>query len=81
MSKMSKKKRAIILKKKGRKVTERLKKKNYEDQKKPMITASNIHYEMSEKTSAMNYGGIGAIHTMVNQVGLIDDLRFLILES
>ncbi len=75
MSKMSQKKRAKILKKKGRKVTERLKKKNYEDQKKPMITASNIHYEMSEKTSAMSYGGIGAIHTMVNQVGLIDDLN------
>lgn len=72
---MSRKNRAKILTKKGRVVTERLKKKNYKNQKKTMITAKNIHYEMSENTSAMTYGGIGAIHTMVNKVGLIDDLN------
>jgi hypothetical protein len=36
----------------------------------------NIHYEMGDKTQAMSYGGIGAIHKMVTQVGLdkeIDD--------
>ena len=75
MSKNTKKKRVRILRNKGRKVTKRLKKRNYKDQLKPIITASNIHYEISEKTNAMNYGGIGAIHTMVNQIGLVDQIN------
>ena len=40
------------------------------------MTGQNIHYEMGDKTRAMNYGGIGAIHKMVRQIGLdreIDD--------
>lgn len=38
------------------------------------MTASNIHYEMSEKTRAVNCGGIGAIHTMVNKIGLASEI-------
>ena len=34
------------------------------------MTGRNIHYEMSDKTKAMSYGGIGAIHKMVTQIGL-----------
>lgn len=28
----------------------------------PTMAASNIHYEMAERTQGMSYGGIGAIH-------------------
>jgi len=56
-------------------VTERLKPKNDGERPNPMITASNIHYEMSEKTNATGYGGVGAIHTMVNKIGLIDEIN------
>ena len=42
MNKKSKKNRARILRNKGRKVTKRLKKKNYEDQINPIITASKV---------------------------------------
>ena len=55
MSKKSRKKRSQILKDKGRKVTKRLKPKNDGERPNPMITASNIHYEMSEKTNATGY--------------------------
>ena len=35
-----------------------------------MITAANIHYETSTKTRAIVYGGIGALHALVRQLGL-----------
>ena len=39
-----------------------------------MLSASNIHYEMAERTGAMNCGGIGAMHLMVQRLGLVEDL-------
>jgi len=38
------------------------------------MTASNIHYEMAEKSRAVNCGGIGAIHLMVNKLGLCEEI-------
>jgi hypothetical protein len=35
-----------------------------------MFGASNIHYEMAERAQANNCGGIGAIHLMVQRLGL-----------
>lgn len=35
-----------------------------------MLAASNIHYEVAEKTSAIAHGGIGAIHLLVKKTGL-----------
>ena len=39
-----------------------------------MLEASNIHYEMAERTAAMNCGGIGAMHLMVQRIGLVEDI-------
>lgn len=39
-----------------------------------MLKAGNIHYQMSGKTRAVSCGGIGAIHTMVNRIGLREDI-------
>jgi len=39
-----------------------------------MLKASNIHYEMSERVGAVNCGGIGAIHLMVQRTGLVEDI-------
>lgn len=39
-----------------------------------MVKASNIHYEMAERTAAMNCGGIGALHLMVQGLGLVEDI-------
>ena len=38
------------------------------------MKASNIHYEMAEKARAVNCGGIGAIHLMVNKLGLRQEI-------
>lgn len=37
-----------------------------------MLTASNIHYELAERTSGLGCGGIGAMHLLARRTGLID---------
>jgi hypothetical protein len=37
-----------------------------------MFTASNIHYDASQRTHGMTYGGIGAIHSLARQLGLVE---------
>lgn len=49
-------------------------KKPWCDQPEPMLKARNIHYEAGEKSRGINCGGIGAIHTMVNRIGLREDI-------
>ena len=39
-----------------------------------MLKASNIYYEMAERAQGMNCGGIGAIHLMVQRLGLVEDI-------
>jgi hypothetical protein len=38
----------------------------------PVITASNIHYEVADKTRAIAPGGIGAIQLLVRKLGLAE---------
>ena len=38
----------------------------------PQFTASNIHYEVSDKAKGLICGGIGAIHLLARRIGLID---------
>jgi Transposase DDE domain group 1 len=38
----------------------------------PVITASNIHYEVATRTRAIACGGIGAIHLLVKKLGLAE---------
>src|SRR5436305_11606609 len=38
----------------------------------PMFTAANIHYEIADRTRGLSHGGIGAIHALAPQIGLID---------
>src|SRR5215831_13272511 len=47
-----------------------------------MMTASNIHYEIAERSRGIGIGGIGAIHALVRQIGLIEaiDQRLEVLK-
>ncbi len=40
-----------------------------------MFKASNIQYEMAERTGAVNCGGVGAMHLLVQRLGLVDDIN------
>ncbi|MEZ5308539.1 MAG: IS1380 family transposase, partial [Pyrinomonadaceae bacterium] len=53
----------------------RLRRKHYGDQPSPVMDAANIHYDVSRKTHALNCGGIGAVHQMVQKIGLAGDLN------
>jgi hypothetical protein len=63
-----------ILRNRKQRIERRLKPKNWDDQPRPMFKASNIRYEMAERTAAMNCGGIGAMHLMAQRVGLVEDI-------
>jgi hypothetical protein len=47
-----------------------------------MLTACNIHYAVSGRIRGITHGGIGAVHTLVRQLGLIDaiDQRLHVLK-
>ena len=48
----------------------RLVRKQFEDQPDPMFKDSNIQYQIAERTRAIGFGGIGAIHKFVCKLGL-----------
>lgn len=63
-----------ILRNRKNRIARRLKTRFWENQPAPMFKASNIHYEMAEKTQALNCGGIGVVHFMARKIGLISAL-------
>ena len=65
--------RQKIGKDKGR-IERRLDKAVRASRENPTLTARNIQYEISEKTRAINCGGIGAIHKLVRGAGLIEGI-------
>jgi hypothetical protein len=48
----------------------RLRRRQYDDQPKPMFKGGNIKYSISEKVRAIGCGGIGAMHTLVRKLKL-----------
>jgi Transposase DDE domain group 1 len=55
-----------------RRIQRRLDKADRRDSHRPMFTATDIHYEIADRTRGISSGGIGAIHALARQVGLID---------
>ena len=55
-----------------RQIDRRLDKTKLGDCSKPMFTASNIYYEIADRTHGVAAGGIGAFHMLARKIGLID---------
>jgi hypothetical protein len=55
-----------------RQIKKRLDRANTRGCDRPMFTASNIQYEISDRTQAISAGGIGAIQVMVRRLGLAE---------
>ena len=55
-----------------RRIESRLDKTNLAGCAQPMFTASNIHYEISDRSRGIAHGGIGTMHALARQIGLID---------
>jgi hypothetical protein len=57
-----------------RRLERRLDKTDLRECGTPMMTASNIHYEIADRCRGFTVGGIGAIHTLAHQIGLVEAL-------
>ncbi len=65
-----------------RRIERRLDKTDLRGCKQPIMTASNIHYEIGDRTHGISVGGIGTFHVLTRQLGLIDaiDRRLSLLK-
>jgi len=71
-----KKKIAKKLKRRKQRIQYRLRNINWKEQNKPMFSASNIHYDIADRSCGLVYGGIGGIQLLARRTGLakaIDD--------
>jgi hypothetical protein len=55
-----------------RQIRRRLDKAELGNCAKPVFTANNIRYEMADRVRGLAFGGIGAMHLLARQIGLVD---------
>ena len=58
-----------------RQIRRRLDKSKMVGADQPQFTASNIHYELSDRQRGLVHGGIGAMHLLARRTGLIDAIN------
>ena len=65
-----------------RRIERRLNKNDNSGGERPMITASNIDYQIADRTRAVAAGGLGAMHLVVRKLGLAEaiDRRLQLLK-
>ncbi|MBC8482035.1 MAG: IS1380 family transposase [Planctomycetes bacterium] len=62
------------LAKRKKKIAKRLKKRNWEKQSRPMLSASNIHYDIDGRNKGTANGGIGIVHQLAGKSGLANEI-------
>ena len=63
-----------ILRQRERRIARRLDPRKTTATSEPVLKGKNIRYEMSERAGGITSGGIGAIHVMVQNIGLTNDI-------
>jgi hypothetical protein len=58
--------------KRKRRIERRLKRRRRSASPRPTLEASNIRYEMADRTGAIGVGGIGAFHLLARRTGLVE---------
>ena len=71
---MSKSSIANRLRHRKERMRRRLDKDHFPKQDGPVLDASNIQYELADRTLATNYGGIGLVHGLVRDLGLAEEI-------
>jgi hypothetical protein len=67
-----KQQQARLIQRRARRMRRRLASRFGDARNEPVFSASNVHYELSERATATHTGGIGAIHLLAQQSGLIE---------
>jgi len=62
------------LNRRKRRILRRIKNQPSVERHQPMMAASNIHYEIADRTRAISPGGIGAVHLLARKLGLVEDI-------
>jgi hypothetical protein len=60
------------LKARKQRIERRLDKAKLGDNSRPVLSATNIHFELAERTTGLSYGGLGAMLLLVRRLGLAD---------
>jgi Transposase DDE domain group 1 len=63
-----------ILNERKRRIFDRIVNRPGPERDQPMMTATNIHYELADRVQGLGAGGIGAIHLLAQRTGLIRDI-------
>ena len=63
-----------ILNERKRRILKRIENRPGPEREEPMMTASNIHYELADRVQGLGAGGIGAMLLLARNTGLIKDI-------
>jgi hypothetical protein len=63
-----------LLQERQRRILKRLANSPEGERPMPMMTASNIHYELADRVQGLSAGGIGAMLLLARRTGLIGDI-------
>jgi hypothetical protein len=67
-----------LLRARRRRILNRIANRPGPERDQPMITASNIHYELGERVQGLGAGGIGAMLLLAQRTGLIRDIDHMV---
>lgn len=59
------------LNRRKKKIEKRLERRNWEEQPRPMFQGANVHYEVDGRNKGIAQGGIGVLHRLAKQLGLV----------
>ena len=63
-----------ILNERKQRILNRIENRPGPERQEPMMTASNIHYELADRVQGLSAGGIGAFHLLARRTGLVGDI-------
>jgi Transposase DDE domain group 1 len=63
-----------ILNERKRRILDRILNRPGPERDQPMMTATNIHYQLADRVQGLSPGGIGAMHVLAQRTGLIRDI-------
>ena len=72
--KKSRERNRRILNERQRRILKRIENRPGPERDQPMMTATNIHYELAARVQGLSPGGIGAMHLLARRTGLIGDI-------
>ena len=72
--KKSRERNRRILNERKQRILKRIENRPGPERDQPMMTATNIHYELADRVQGLSPGGIGAMHLLARRTGLIGDI-------